>query len=101
MVIEAMEIWEQGKGVSLLRSLWNICGFRQGSSTWWDTSFVLFGLENEQNLIRVVMVNILIQMREQGPQRDEAAILNPHSQYQRAGSRSGRTFPVLASSPEK
>lgn len=50
--------------------------------TQWDTSIVLFGLENERNLIRVVMVNILIQMREQGPQRGEAAVLNPHSQYQ-------------------
>lgn len=89
-----------GKGGVFTEKPLHICGFRQPSSTQWDTSIVLFGLENERNLIGIVMVNILIQMREQGPQRGEAAVLNPHSQYQRAVSRSRRTFPVLVSSPE-
>lgn len=49
------------------------------------------------------MVDFLIpvfQVRELGPQNGEVAVLDSHSQYQRAASRNGRTLPILLSLSE-
>lgn len=74
-----------GSQLSLLRSFLNICDCRQCFFTQWGTFIIYFGLGNEQNLARIIIVDILIHFPDEGTGRPsgEVTVLNPHSRYLR------------------